>query len=346
MASLHTPTAATPAENDIAEEMPDDAPAHPSALGVATGHVHPDGRDDVDDLLDALVLGVKDYFAKQPFFPGAVLGLSGGIDSALTAAIATLALGPERVVGITMPSRYSSSGSVDDSDALARALGIAFHRMPIVPGVEAVSAMLAGTADAPSSATGGVAVGDAVIPGGPSGLTEENLQARLRGLALMAFSNAHGHLVLTTGNKSETAVGYATLYGDMCGGLAVLSDVYKTDVYRVARRLNERAGRALIPESTITKAPSAELRPDQKDSDSLPPYDVLDPILRGYLEHHLDVDGIAAQTGADRATVFKMVELVDRQEFKRWQAAPGLRMSTKAFGSGRRYPVVEGWTRR
>ena len=338
------------ADNDIAEAMPVETPIHPSALGIDRDDPRDaprsDGRDDVDDLLDALVVGVRDYVAKQPYFAGVLVGLSGGIDSALTAAVATLALGPERVTGVTMPSAYSSAGSVDDSEALAAALGIAFHRVPIVAGVAAVSAMLAGEADAAVAATGGVSVGDAVLPGGPSGLTEENLQARLRGVTLMAISNARGLLLLTTGNKSETAVGYATLYGDMCGGLAVISDVYKTDVYRVARRVNARLGHEAIPESTLTKAPSAELRPDQKDSDSLPPYDVLDPILRGYLEHHHDVDGIVTLTGTDRETVRRVLDLVDRNEFKRRQAAPGLRMSTKAFGLGRRYPVVEGWTRR
>lgn len=333
-----------PLPNAIAEAMPDDAPAHPSTVGVDTGHVVA-GRDDLDDLLDALVLGVRDYFAKQPFFNKALVGLSGGIDSALTAAVACLALGPERVVGVTMPSRYSSSGSVDDSAALAEALGLEFHRVPIVPAVAALGQMLAGTADSATDATGGAPVGDAVIPGGPTGVTEENLQARTRGVVLMAMSNAHGHLLLTTGNKSETAVGYATLYGDMAGGLAVLSDVFKTDVYRVARRVNERLGKTAIPESTLTKPPSAELRPDQKDSDSLPPYDVLDPILRAYVEQYLDVDGIVAETGADAATVRRMLNLVDRNEFKRWQAAPGIRVSTKAFGAGRRFPLVEGWER-
>ena len=253
------------------------SPVHPSVGGVAPGRTRTDGRDDTDDLLDALVLGVRDYFAKQPFFNKALVGLSGGIDSALTAAIACLALGGDRVMGVTMPSKYSSSGSVDDSRALADALGLAFHRVPIVPAVSAFGQMLA----------------DEVLPGGPSGVTEENLQARTRAVVLMALSNAQGHLLLTTGNKSETAVGYATLYGDMAGGLAVLSDVFKTDVYRVARRVNERLGREAIPESTLTKPPSAELRPDQKDSDSLPPYDVLDPILRAYL-------GTPARRGRDR----------------------------------------------
>ncbi|MBE2185380.1 MAG: NAD+ synthase [Rhodothermales bacterium] len=338
--------AAHPSSNDIADALPGDAPVHPSMLGADLHAARTDGRDDVDDLLDALILGVKDYFAKQPFFKKALVGLSGGIDSALTAAIACLALGGERVVGVTMPSRYSSSGSVDDSRALADAFGLEFYRVPIVPAVTAFGQMLAGTADSATDATGGDRVGDAVIPGGPTGVTEENLQARTRGVVLMAMSNAHGHLLLTTGNKSETAVGYATLYGDMAGGLAVLSDVFKTDVYKVARRVNERLGKAAIPEPTLTKPPSAELRPGQKDSDSLPPYDVLDPILRAYVEHHLDVDGIVAETGTDAETVRRMLNLVDRNEFKRWQAAPGIRVSTKAFGAGRRFPLVEGWERK
>jgi NAD+ synthase (glutamine-hydrolysing) len=180
----------------------------------------------------------------------------------------------------------------------------------------------------------------AVLGGPPEGVTEENIQARVRGMTLMAVSNHGGHLLLTTGNKSEMAVGYATLYGDMNGGLAVLSDVFKTDVYRLAREINERAGRELIPENTITKAPSAELRPDQTDQDSLPPYDVLDAILVRYVERHLDVDAIADETHLDRDLVERIAQMVDRNEYKRRQAAPGLRVSDKAFGLGRRLPVV------
>jgi NAD+ synthase (glutamine-hydrolysing) len=279
---------------------------------------------------DALVLGIRDYVRKTgpAVFNTALIGLSGGIDSALTCALAVEALGAENVVGITMPSKYSSGGSVDDSRLLAEALGIAFHEVSIRPAVDAFDAMLA-----------------PVLGGEPEGVTEENLQARARGVTLMAVSNAQGHLLLTTGNKSETAVGYATLYGDMSGGLAVLSDVYKTDVYRLARHVNERAGREVIPEDTLTKPPSAELRPGQTDQQSLPPYDVLDAVLRRYVECHASVDAIVAETGLDRALVARVAGMVDRNEYKRRQAAPGLRVSGKAFGVGRRLPVVMNVTR-
>ncbi len=270
----------------------------------------------------AIVVGIRDYVAKSGF-ERALVGLSGGIDSAVTCALAVEALGPDRVTGITMPSAYSSGGSVSDSRALAQSLGIAFHEMPIAGAVEAVGAMLA-----------------PVLGGPPSGVTEENIQARMRGLALMAVSNWGGHLLLTTGNKSEMAVGYATLYGDMNGGLAVLSDVFKTEVYALARHLNAVTPGAPVPESTLTKAPSAELRPDQTDQDSLPPYDQLDAILERYVECHLDVDAIVAETGLDRALVERIARLVDRNEYKRRQAAPGLRVSGKAFGMGRRLPIV------
>ena len=284
--------------------------------------------DDLADLHDALVLGIRDYVEKSGVFPSAILGLSGGIDSALTCALAVEALGADRVVGVTMPSAFSSPGSVDDSVALAANLGIRIDTIPIAPAVDAFRAMLAGA-----------------FEGRAEDVTEENLQSRARGTTLMALSNKFGHLLLTTGNKSEMAVGYATLYGDMNGGLAVLSDVFKTDVYRLARHVNARAGRAVIPESTLTKAPSAELRPGQTDQDSLPPYDVLDAILRRYIERHEDVDAIVAATGFDAALVRGILDKVDRSEFKRRQAAPGLRVSTKAFGAGRRLPIVMRWDR-
>ncbi|HEX8298901.1 MAG TPA: NAD+ synthase, partial [Rubricoccaceae bacterium] len=282
-------------------------------------------QDEIASVHDALVLGIRDYVDKTGpnVFNTALIGLSGGIDSALTCALAVEALGADRVVGITMPSKYSSGGSVSDSQLLADALGIAFHEVSIRPAVDAFDAMLA-----------------PVLGGAPEGVTEENLQARARGVTLMAVSNAQGHLLLTTGNKSETAVGYATLYGDMSGGLAVLSDVFKTDVYRVARYVNERAGREIIPEGTLTKPPSAELRPGQTDQQSLPPYDVLDAVLRRYVERHAGVDAIAAETGLDRDLVARIAGMVDRNEYKRRQAAPGLRVSGKAFGVGRRLPVV------
>jgi len=285
-------------------------------------------EEKIPDLHDALVLGIRDYVTKSPYFSKVLLGLSGGIDSALTAALAVEALGADRVVGITMPSAYSSEGSVTDSLALAQALGIEFHEMPIAPAVDGFTHMLA-----------------PLFAGKAPDVTEENLQARARGTTLMAVSNKFGYLLLTTGNKSETAVGYATLYGDMNGGLAVLSDVFKLDVYRLARYVNERAGRAIIPENSLTKPPSAELRPGQKDQDSLPPYEVLDPILERYVERHEDVDEIAAATGADRALVRRILDMVDRNEFKRRQAAPGLRVTTKAFGPGRRLPIVMRWQR-
>ncbi len=287
-------------------------------------------QDDTAAVHDALVLGIRDYVAKTgpAVFNTALVGLSGGIDSALTCALAVEALGADRVVGITMPSKYSSAGSVSDARLLADALGIAFHEVSIRPAVDAFDVMLA-----------------PVLGGEPAGVTEENLQARARGVTLMAVSNAQGHLLLTTGNKSEAAVGYTTLYGDMAGGLAVLSDVFKTDVYRVARHVNARAGRAVIPDGTLTKPPSAELRPDQTDQDSLPPYDILDAVLRRYVERHASVASIVRETGLDEALVARVAGMVDRNEYKRRQAAPGLRVSGKAFGVGRRLPVVMRLTR-
>ncbi len=288
----------------------------------------PRPHDDLADLHDALVLGIRDYFTKTGAFQKALVGLSGGIDSAVTCALAVAALGPERVVGVTMPSKYSSPGSVSDSEALARNLGIAFHEIPIEPAVAAFEAMLAG-----------------VFAGTAPGVAEENIQSRTRGVTLMAISNKFDYLLLSTGNKSEAAVGYVTLYGDTNGGVAVLSDVFKTDVYRLAHHINDRAGRAVIPENTITKPPSAELRPDQKDTDSLPPYDVLDAVLRLYIEAHLEVDAIVAQTGFDRALVRHILQQVDRNEYKRRQMPPGLRVTNKAFGIGRRLPIVMRWDR-
>lgn len=283
---------------------------------------------DLGDLHDALVLGIRDYFEKTGFFRKALIGLSGGIDSAVTCALAVEALGADRVLGVTMPSHYSSSGSVTDSEALAEHLGIEFHHLPIVPAVDAFEGMLAD-----------------VFAGLEPDVAEENIQARTRGLVLMALSNKFNDLLLTTGNKSEMSVGYATLYGDMNGGLAVLADVFKMEVYALARYINERAGRTRIPENTITKPPSAELRPDQQDSDSLPPYPVLDEILRLYVEDLLDLDAIVARTGYERPFVLRLLQMVDRNEYKRRQAPPGLRVSPKAFGMGRRLPIVMRWNR-
>lgn len=288
--------------------------------------------DDLADLRAALVLGIRDYFEKTGAFSKALVGLSGGIDSALTCALAVEALGAERVVGITMPSRYSSGGSVSDSEALAENLGIEFHKVAIAPAVDAFEQMLA-----------------PLFEGTEPGVAEENVQARARGLTLMAVSNKFGHLLLTTGNKSEMSVGYATLYGDMNGGLAVLSDVFKMEVYALSRYLNALAEQnestPPIPEPTITKPPSAELRPDQKDEDSLPPYPVLDEILRRYVEAHEGQREIVEATGFDAELVAHILRLVDRNEYKRRQAAPGLRVTAKAFGMGRRVPIVMRRTR-
>jgi NAD+ synthetase len=267
----------------------------------------------------ALVLGLRDYTTKCGF-SRVVIGLSGGVDSAVTACLAADALGPDQVLGVAMPARYSSAHSVADAEALARALGIRYEKIPIDPVFQAYLDTLA-----------------PALGASPSGLTEENLQARVRGATLMALSNKLGALLLTTGNKSELAVGYCTLYGDMCGGLAVISDVPKLLVYRLARYINR--DREIIPVSTLTKPPSAELRPDQKDSDSLPPYEVLDPIIAAYVEQHLDVDEISA-LGFDRSVVADVIRKIDGSEYKRRQAAPGLRISSKAFGVGRRYPVA------
>ncbi len=277
---------------------------------------------------DALVVGIRDYFEKTGAFSKALIGLSGGIDSAVTCALAVEALGADRVVGVTMPSRYSSSGSVDDSIALAESYGIEFHSIPIVPAVSAFEEMLA---EAFANTQPGVA--------------EENVQARTRGVTLMALSNKFSYLLLTTGNKSEMSVGYATLYGDMNGGLAVLSDVFKMQVYALAEYVNERAGKELIPRNTITKPPSAELRPDQKDQDSLPPYPLLDEILRLYIEEQKDLNEISVTTNQDVEFVHDILHKVDRNEYKRRQAPPGLRVSKKAFGVGRRLPIVMRWNR-
>jgi NAD+ synthase (glutamine-hydrolysing) len=273
------------------------------------------------EIWQALVLGTRDY-ARKCGFARVVLGLSGGIDSALTAAIAAEALGREHVLGVLMPSPFSSRGSIDDSLALAENLGIDTLTLPIEPAMRAMEATL-----------------QDAFAGTPRDVTEENIQARIRGNLLMALSNKRGALLLTTGNKSELAVGYCTLYGDMSGGLGVIADVPKTMVYRVARWLNETTGRETIPEPTLTKAPSAELRPDQTDQDSLPPYDVLDEILQRHIERHEPAAAIIA-AGFDDATVRKVLRLVRLAEFKRKQAAPGLKVTDRAFGTGWRMPIA------
>jgi NAD+ synthase/NAD+ synthase (glutamine-hydrolysing) len=269
----------------------------------------------------ALVLGTRDYMRKCGF-ASAVLGLSGGIDSALTAAIAVEAVGADHVLGVLMPSPYSSRGSLDDAHALAANLGIETMTLPIEPLMRTFSGVLRGGLGAD-----------------PPGVAAENVQARIRGNLLMALSNTRGALLLTTGNKSELSVGYCTLYGDMSGGLAVIADVLKTMVYRVARWRNQTAGRPLIPESTITKTPSAELRPNQTDQDSLPPYDVLDEILQRHVERHQPAGEIVA-AGFDANTVAHVLRLVRLAEFKRKQAAPGLKVTDRAFGTGWRMPIA------
>ena len=270
----------------------------------------------------ALCLGLRDYVRKCGF-DRVVLGLSGGIDSALTAALAADALGPDKVTGIAMPTRYSSAHSLTDAEALAANLGIAYHVVPI-------DAIFQSYLDGLTS----------VLPP-PPGIAEENIQARVRGAVLMAYSNKHGCLLLSTGNKSELAVGYCTLYGDMCGGLAVINDVPKTLVYDLARYVNRH--RAVIPESSLTKPPSAELRPDQTDQDTLPPYDLIDRVVEGYVERGQDPEALIAQ-GIDRAVVEDVVGRIDRNEYKRRQAAPGLRITPKAFGVGRRFPIAASYT--
>jgi NAD+ synthetase len=272
-----------------------------------------------ESLHGALVLGVRDYLRKCGF-RSAVLGLSGGIDSAVTACIAAEALGPENVLGVTMPTRYSSSGSVKDSEILAETLGIHFLNIPIDKAFKQFQSQFT-----------------SVFAGLSPNETEENMQPRLRGMTLMALSNKLGHLVLSTGNKSELAVGYCTLYGDMCGGLAVISDVPKTDIYALARWINR--GKQIIPQDTIDKPPSAELKPDQKDQDTLPPYEVLDPILALHVEHHMSCADIVARGYAEE-TVSWVLRRVRLNEYKRAQAAPGLKVTTRAFGLGRRMPIA------
>jgi len=290
-------------------------------IANGTGTIAAEDFEPEAEVWHALVLGVRDY-ARKTRFRQALLGLSGGIDSALTAAIAAEALGPETVLGVLMPSSYSSAGSVDDSLELARNLGIRTIALPI--------AGIVGTYDA--------VLADA-FRGREPDVTEENIQSRIRGSLLMAISNKFGSLLLTTGNKSEIAVGYCTLYGDMNGGLAVIADLPKMMVYRVSRWRNRR--KADIPEAILTKAPSAELRPGQTDQDSLPPYELLDQILELHVEQSKSAEEIVAR-GFDEATVRRVVKLVRNAEFKRKQAAPGLKVTSRAFGTGWRMPIARG----
>ena len=285
-----------------------------------TGDLHEQIEGEEASVYSALVLGTRDYMRKCGF-QKAIVGLSGGIDSALTAVIAADAVGAENVIGVGMPGPYSSRGSIDDARALARNLGIRFELLSINAAVDAYRQTL-----------------QDVFAGRKEDVTEENIQSRARGTLLMALSNKFGAIVLSTGNKSELGVGYCTLYGDMVGGLAVISDVPKTLVYRLSRYANSR--REVIPRDTLEKPPSAELRPDQKDSDSLPPYEVLDAVLEDYVEDAHSAGRIAADRGFDIDVVKRVVRMVDRAEYKRQQAAPGIKISSKAFGYGRRFPIA------
>jgi len=306
------PTLASVAITDAPTAPPPVAPRIEPVLGP------------VPEVYEALVLGSRDYVRKNGFHH-VLIGLSGGVDSALVAAVAVDALGAEHVTGVLMPSRYSSEHSVTDAVALAANLGIDTYTVPIEPAHAAFEAMLAD-----------------IFAGTEPNLAEENVQARIRGNVLMTISNKFGWMVLTTGNKSEMATGYATLYGDMAGGFAVIKDVPKTLVYALCRDLNVRAGRAIVPESVLTKPPSAELAPGQLDADSLPPYDVLDPIIEGYVEDDLSIAELVAR-GHDPELVQRVARMVDRNEYKRRQAAPGVRVSPKAFGKDRRLPITNRW---
>jgi len=291
---------------------------HPEAATIAAVD------DDLEQMRVALVLGLRDYVAKNGF-DAVVVSVSGGIDSAVTAALAVEALGAERVHCVSMPSRYSSTETRTDARRLAENLGCDFRELPIEPVVETYTGVLADS-----------------FAGLEADVAEENLQARIRGTLAMALSNKFGWLLVASGNKSELSVGYATLYGDMAGGFALLKDVFKTDVFRLARHLNERAGRELVPESTIERAPSAELREGQLDEDSLPPYSELDRVLEAYVEDDCSLDDLSAD-GFDPDVVALAVALIDRAEYKRRQAPPGVRLRPKAFGRDRRTPITSRW---
>jgi NAD+ synthase (glutamine-hydrolysing) len=306
---------AEPLPEIVVSEQPAAAVATPVAATVAPV------LDPVAEVYEALVVGTRDYVSKNGF-SDVVIGLSGGIDSSLVACVAADALGPAHVHGVSMPSRYSSEGSRDDAAHLAGALAIDYRTVEIEPAFRAYLEMLA-----PS------------FEGRDADLTEENLQSRVRGMVLMALSNKFGWLVLTTGNKSEMAVGYSTLYGDSAGGFAVIKDVPKLVVYDLCRHVNDRTGREIVPAGVFTKAPSAELRPDQRDDQSLPPYEVLDPILEAYVEHDRTAAELVAQ-GFDEAMVRRITRLVDLAEYKRRQMPPGVRVTPKAFGKDRRLPIT------
>lgn len=282
-------------------------------------------RDGMASVYAALVMGLRDYCAKCGF-KSLVVGLSGGIDSAVVAAISAAAMGPENVTGIAMPSRYSSGHSKSDAQRLAENLGMKFMTVPIEPAHLAMDDMLTSAFDTDLN-----------------DITAQNIQARLRGIILMGYSNQHGSMLVTTGNKSEIAVGYCTLYGDMAGGLAVISDVPKTMVYELARHINAHELSGAIPESTITKPPSAELRPDQKDQDTLPDYAVLDEIVERYIERHDSAAKIITDTGLNAEIVNKVARMIDLNEYKRKQMPPGLKITSRAFGFGRRMPIAQRW---
>lgn len=301
-----------------------DRPTGSSSISSAASSSIVPIKDRYAEIYGALVLGTRDYVRKNKF-TDVVIGLSGGIDSSIVAAIAVDALGAEHVHGVAMPSRYSSEGSKSDAYALADALGIDCRTISIEPVFEAYLSMLA-----PS------------FEGRPADLTEENLQSRCRGQILMALSNKFGWMVLTTGNKSELAVGYFTIYGDSVGGYAVIKDLLKTDVFGISRFVNDRAGREIIPEAVLIKPPSAELRPDQRDDQSLPPYEVLDPILAMYVEQDLTAAEII-ESGQPEDIVRRIARLVDLNEYKRRQCPPGVRVSEKAFGKDRRLPITNGY---
>ena len=307
--------------------------------------IPPSHATGLESIYKALVLGLRDYVQKCAF-KSVVLGLSGGIDSALTAVLAAHALGPDRVTGIAMPSRFSSDHSINDAKALAANLGMAFHIVPIDAFHKAYESALYPIFGNIVRVKGGAArPPDPSRPDPAADLTDQNLQARIRGAILMAFSNRFNHLLLTTGNKSELATGYCTLYGDMCGGLAVISDVPKTTVWGLSRWINEHFGKEIIPQSSIEKVPSAELRPNQTDQDSLPPYELLDDILHRYIEEEKGAGEIVAE-GFDAATVARVIKLIDRSEYKRRQAAPGLKVTSRAFGFGRRMPIAQNYVQK
>ena len=315
--SLARERAAAPTPDEL--ECPAPKPQHASLRPAPATPL-----DELEQMRLALELGLRDYAGKNGF-GDVVIGLSGGIDSALTAAIAVGALGAERVHGVSMPSRYSSAETREDAALLASSLGVDFREIPIETTVEAFTGALA-----------------PAFAGRDPDLSEENLQARVRGTLLMALSNKFGWLVIATGNKSELSVGYSTLYGDLAGGFALIKDVYKTDVFRLALRLNERAGRELIPQSIIDRAPSAELRADQLDEDSLPPYPKLDRVLEAYVELDHSRDELSAD-GFDAELVERAIAMIDRAEYKRRQAPPGVKLRPKAFGRDRRTPITNLW---